>query len=113
MRLMMAILISMAAGHGIEALEPEVSAHAQAIHTSGLNQVFDFYKAKGEKVYVAEYTGVNGISSIYSPGFKDPQSIRNKAFEAFKASKGTIIAGDKIVAFDEAGQLLDLTSFAR
>lgn len=83
------------------------------ISQTSINRVYDYFKGKGQAVYVVEYNGVNGISSIASPALTDLSSFRSKALKEFKDGKGVKFpSGAVILAIDAQGNLIDISSFA-
>jgi hypothetical protein len=107
MKYLMLALLTLGSLNTLSAYEEHSS-----ISQTAINRIYDYYKGKGQAVYVVEYNGVNGISSIVSPSITNLSDFRSKALKLFKEGKGVKFpSGAVVLAFDAQGNLIDLTSF--
>jgi hypothetical protein len=111
MKYLMMALLTLGAVQTVSAYEENAN-----ISETTINRIYDFFKGQGKAVYVAEYNGVNGISSIVSPSIQnqDLPAFRQQALTDFKAGKGVKFPnGAGVLAYDAQGKLLDISQFMK
>jgi hypothetical protein len=111
MKYLMMALLTLGAVQTVSAYEENAN-----ISETTINRIYDYFKGQGKVVYVVEYNGVNGISSIVSPSIQSSElpKFRQQALTDFKAGKGVKFAsGAVVLAYDAQGNLLDISQFLK